>query len=65
MGDVSADLAVAALDPLLDLGEIAVDQSVSDRSLGHDPAAGPQPNIPCDCVVRAAGEFGRRPIAAG
>ena len=65
MGDVCPDLAVAALDPLLDLGQIPVDQSVSDRSFGHDPAAGPQPDIPRDGVVGAARELSRRPIAAG
>ena len=52
--DVGPDLAVAALDPLLDLGQIAVDQPVPGRSLGQDPAGGSQPDVSRDGVVRAA-----------
>jgi hypothetical protein len=63
--DVGADLAVGTLDPLLDLGQEAVDQAVTGGSLGQDPARGPEPDVARDRVVRAAGELGRGPIAAG
>lgn len=59
--DVGPDLALRALDPLLDLGQEAVDQPLPRGPLGQDAAGGAQPDVSRNRVVRAAGELRRPP----
>jgi hypothetical protein len=56
--DVGADLAVAPLDPLLDLGEVRIDELAALNRLIERSTSSSQPDVPGDGVRRAAGELG-------
>ena len=64
VGDVGPDPAVAALDPLLELGEVRVEDLVAAHRVGRDLAPLAQPDVPGDRVGRAAGQAGRLAQAA-
>jgi hypothetical protein len=65
MGDISAQLAAAALHPLLKLRQMRVDQLVSDQRARDKPAALTGGDIAGDGVMIAASQLGGVTVAPG
>jgi hypothetical protein len=65
VGDISAQLAATAVDPLLELGPVRVDHHRPARRVRTQPARFAGGDVADHRVVVAAGQLGRVPVAPG
>jgi hypothetical protein len=65
VGDISAQLAAAALHPLLQLGPIGVHHHGPGRRVGGERASPAGGDVAGDGVMIAAGQLGGVPVASG